>query len=153
MSHPKNSVVLLCIKFTCPGCHASYIGKTDRNLSTRILEHSKPHTNSEIFNHINSCHNFQHIHDILNLPDLLSNHNPISLHDILLSNTIVLDSHKHWSVLLFKEALAIRRNFPSLNHGLKASKELVLFHWYFSVCLFYLFLCTPVFHSFFNPEL
>jgi hypothetical protein len=30
----------------------------------------------------------------------------------------------HWSLLLFKEALAIRRLKPELNHGTKASKEL-----------------------------
>ena len=80
---PKEFCSSVVYKFTCPGCHASYIGKTDRNLSTRILEHTKPHTNSELFNHINSCHNFQHIHNVLNLPDLLSNHNLISLHDIV----------------------------------------------------------------------
>jgi hypothetical protein len=34
----------------------------------------------------------------------------------------------HWSLLLFKEALAIRRLKPELNHGTKASKELVIFN-------------------------
>ena len=36
---------------------------------------------------------------------------------------------KHvWSLLLFKEALAIRRFKPELNHGTKASKDLIIFN-------------------------
>ena len=115
-------------EFTCPGCNATYIGKTDRNLLTRVTEHSKHNSNSEVFNHIDSCTQFKHIHDILCLPDLLDNGSPIPLQEVIMSNTNIIDSHKHWAVLLFKEALAIRRNSPLLNHGLKASKELILFH-------------------------
>ena len=96
-----------------------------RSLITRVKEHVKG--NSEIFSHINSCTSFQHIVDLLNLPDALFDKKPIELYESVLANTHVLDSSNHWSVLLFKEALAIRRCKPLLNHGLKASKEFILF--------------------------
>ena len=47
-------------QFSCPGCKASYIGKTERCFHTRIKEHARD-SKSEIFNHITSCDNFQHI--------------------------------------------------------------------------------------------
>jgi hypothetical protein len=114
-------------KFTCPACNSCYIGKTDRNLLTRIIEHSKSNA-SEIFQHTQHCTGFGHVHDLLNLPDTLSNNSPIDLYHVLLANTKIIDRDKHWALLLFKEALAIRRGSPELNHGLKASKQLVLFH-------------------------
>ena len=49
------------------------------------------------------------------------------LYEFILSSTKIIDSASHWTLLLFKEALLIRRNKPTLNHGIKASKELVLF--------------------------
>ena len=118
----KSSVVY---KFSCPGCSSSYIGKTDRNLITRIKEHVKP--NSEIFNHVSQCNNFKHFHDILNLPHSLLGQPYIKLHDVIFDNTTIIDRASHWSLLLFKEALAIRQQNPTLNHGLKASKEFQVF--------------------------
>ena len=42
-------------------------------------------------------------------------------------NTIVLDRCNNWNELLFKEALMIKRHCPTLNTGLRTSKELQLF--------------------------
>ena len=42
-------------------------------------------------------------------------------------NTRIIDRHKNWNVLLFKEAIKIKEIKPTLNTGLKASKELQLF--------------------------
>ncbi len=81
----------------------------------------------QIFIYNPACNYFQHIHDLLNLPDILNDKLPIDLSDVILANTSVIDTARHWSVLLFKEALCIRRLKPRLNHGLKASKDLVLF--------------------------
>ena len=39
----------------------------------------------------------------------------------------ILDSDSNWNRLLYKESLAIERNNPSLNRGLKASRQLQLF--------------------------
>ena len=38
-------------------------------------------------------------------------------------NTRITDRHKNWNVLLFKEATKIKEIEPTLNTGLKASKE------------------------------
>ena len=37
-------------------------------------------------------------------------------------NTRIIDHHKNWNVLLFKEAIKIKEIKPTLNTGLKASK-------------------------------
>ena len=39
----------------------------------------------------------------------------------------VLDSDRNWNQLLYKEALNIERKDPTLNKGLKASRQLRLF--------------------------
>ena len=52
-------------KFVCPGCNASYIGKTDGCLYTPVNEHAK---SEEIYNHVNDCEHFEHDLSLLNLP-------------------------------------------------------------------------------------
>ena len=42
-------------------------------------------------------------------------------------DTRIIDRHKNWNVLLFKEAIKIKEIKPTLNTGLKVSKELQLF--------------------------
>ena len=42
-------------------------------------------------------------------------------------NTRIIDRHKNWNILLFKEAIKIKGKKPILNTNLKASKELRLF--------------------------
>ena len=49
-------------EFTCPGCNNSYIGETERNLSTRLSEHSDP-PKSSIYKHLSEC---EHANFILN---------------------------------------------------------------------------------------
>ena len=39
----------------------------------------------------------------------------------------LIDCHKHWNILVFKEAIKIKERKTILNTGLKASKELQLF--------------------------
>ena len=41
--------------------------------------------------------------------------------------TRIIHRHKNWNVLLFKEAIKIKKIKPTLNTGLKASNELQLF--------------------------
>ena len=43
------------------------------------------------------------------------------------ANTNITDSDDNWNLLLYKEAYHIKRSSPSLNIGLKASRELCLF--------------------------
>ena len=117
----------LVYKFVCPACNASYIGKTDRCLLTRIKEHSHGRTHSEIYNHTTQCDGFKYLKDMISLPDHLNSSEPPTDSDFVLANTSIVDQSRHWSDLLLKEALAIRRQRPILNHGLKATKELYLF--------------------------
>ena len=40
---PTDQKANLMYRFTCPGCNEKYIGKTDRNIITRLHEHEKPY--------------------------------------------------------------------------------------------------------------
>ena len=42
-------------------------------------------------------------------------------------NIRIIDRARRWGILLFKEALYIKEENPTLNNGLEASKELKLF--------------------------
>ena len=118
----KSNVVY---EFTCPCCHASYIGKTERTLFERTKEHA---TNKEsaIFQHFNNCANFQHLLGLFNLSDNNVNTKVFQLTTVR-ENTRVIDTDSNWNILLFKEAYYIKNKEASLNKGLKASRELLLF--------------------------
>ena len=132
-------------EFTCPGCNSSYIGKTERNLATRLSEHSDPQKSS-ISKHLSEC---EHANFILNLNHMFDNLNdindsdtvkldtPLSFHNLIQANTQTLHTLKHTNsnLLLFLEALFKYRK-PVLNNGLRASKELFLIRHLF------LFLCV-----------
>ena len=47
--------------------------------------------------------------------------------NVVKNNVRIIDSHKNWNALLYKEATRIKELKPLLNIGLKASKELGLF--------------------------
>ena len=134
---PNTSRSNLVYEFTCPGCNSSYIGKTERNLATRLSEHSDPQKSS-IAKHLSEC---EHANYILNLNHIFDNLNdindkgtnkpdaPLSRHNLIMANTQTLHTLKHTnsSLLLFLEALYIKYRNPVLNNGLRASKELVVF--------------------------
>ena len=44
----------LVYEFTCPGCSMSYVGKTERNLATRLSEHLD-HVKSAVLKHLINC--------------------------------------------------------------------------------------------------
>ena len=110
-------------------CSKSYIiEKTDRCLYTRLNEHSKTDKHSEIYKRINDCEHFIYITNLLksNIDESDTNER-FDLTLFFLHNSTILDKAKHWSVLLFKEALTIHRQNPELNHDIKASRELIVF--------------------------
>ena len=47
--------------------------------------------------------------------------------NVVQNNTTVLDFDDNWNLLLYKEAFHIKRHSPSLNNGLKSSRELYVF--------------------------
>ena len=121
-------------KFSCPGCQSSYIGKTDRTLLTRTREHAVTDKESAIYKHIRTCEHLVFIHNFFNLPDTLNNitaptisSNKDYVINVVQNNTTVLDFDDNWNLLLYKDAFHIKRQSPSLNNGLKSSRELYLF--------------------------
>ena len=136
---PNPSRSNIVYEFTCPGlsCNSSYVGKTERNLATRLSEHSDPQKSS-ISKQMSEC---EHANYILNLNYIFDNLNdtndsdknkpdtPLSFHNLIQANTQTLHTLKHTNsnLLLFLEALYIEYRKPVLNIGLKASKELLVF--------------------------
>ena len=47
--------------------------------------------------------------------------------NVVKENTCIIDKARQWEILIFKEPLKIKEKCPTLNSGLKASKELKLF--------------------------
>ncbi|CAB3993524.1 Hypothetical predicted protein [Paramuricea clavata] len=95
---------------------------------TRPFEHAIT-DKSEIYKHINACEHFTYITNLLKLG--IDDSDTNELFDgtlFLLHNSIILDKANNWSVLLFKEALAIHRQKPEVNNIIKASRELLVFY-------------------------
>ena len=121
----KSNVVY---RFQCPGCSAEYIGKTDRNLQERCMEHSY-RKDSAICNHLLSCQFFNDINKML-----LFDQKPLNKKEqkeyfmnTISNNIKIIDSSEKWNILLIKEAIYIKKHCPILNNGLKASRDLYLF--------------------------
>ena len=112
----------LVYEFSCPGCSATYIGKTMQNLRTRLTEHAKLNT-SAVSEHLTTCEHARHITDLHNL------NKPFGNFELIANNTKILQSlqHTNSNILLFLEVLHIKFKRPALNSSLKASKELMLF--------------------------
>ena len=71
---PNPSRTNIVYEFTCPGCNSSYVGKTERNLATRLSEHSDPQKSS-ISKHLSE---YEHANYILNLNHIFDNLNDIN---------------------------------------------------------------------------
>ena len=69
-------------EFICPGCNDNYLGKTERTLHERCVEHAWDDKDSVVFYHLNECIGPQHMVIIGKLaPSLLTNN---IIDDILL---------------------------------------------------------------------
>ena len=89
-------------------------------------------------NHLQHCQHFQHLYGMASISDHLFDDTiadndeeelsqPWFARHALENGIKILDSDSNWNRLLYKEALCIERNDPSLNRGLKASRQLKLF--------------------------
>ena len=108
-----------------------------RTLYEWTVEHAWTCNNSAVYKHLNHCTGVQHLFDIASLHLSLLHHQHLFKTDkfdfraacinLVQDNTEIIDRHRNWNILLFKEALKIKELNPILNSGLKASKELQLF--------------------------
>ena len=86
-------------------------------------------------NHLDRCVEVQYLLNITSLgPALFSNDNNIGsagieIHasSLVIDNANIMDCYKSFNILFFKEAMKTNEKKPTLNTGLKASKELQLF--------------------------
>ena len=112
-------------------CSSSYIGKTERRLWERTEERAYKNNNQKeqsaaIYEHMLTCEHFNHVVDLFNFGNNSFNLNKFNICQIR-KHTTVIDKANNWNILLIKEAYTIKTHRPSLNCGLKASKELQLF--------------------------
>ena len=123
--HDQRNHVIYKIK--CLGCNGCYIGKTERCLITRIFELGTKETET-MFKHLSECELLYSLSSLFNEDE----HDSISfashIFNTVLQNHEILDSNPKWSQLAFLEVYYIRNHDPIINHGLKASKELLLFN-------------------------
>ena len=105
--------------FSCPGCRANYIGKTERTLYERAVEHAWTDSNSVVYKHLKDCTGVQHLFDIVSLhSSFFTSSTPIQNSDkfdlrtarinLVQDNTEIIDRHRNWNILLFKEVLKIK---------------------------------------------
>ena len=94
------------------------VGKTDRTLLERVKEHAYKDQESAVNKHLNSCYDTNYL-------DSKTNN---ELTDFVMTNSKIIDSSNNWNLLLYKEALHIKRPKSILNNGLKASRDLQLFN-------------------------
>ena len=129
----KSNVVY---QIECPGCGVHYIGKTDRTVNERTKEHASTDAESPMKSHLQTCCHFQHLYDIMTISENLFQDDvifetepsfPKFATNSIQSGVKILDNDSNWNQLLYKEALWIERSNPSLNSGLKASRQLKLF--------------------------
>ena len=118
----------------CPGCGENYIGKTERTVRERSIEHAWSDTESPMRNHLRSCPHFNHLYDILTIFEESSAEEESMKRrnftiQSLQEHIKIIDNDRSWNHLLYKEALNIERKDPGLNKGLKASRQLKLFRW------------------------
>ena len=119
--------------FVCPGCRSDYIGKTDRNLHERCIEHATSNKdksrNTAIYDHLLNCEELRYMTNLLHhgIGKLTKAETRDYYLNCIVNNIKVIDTASNWNILLLKEALHIKRKSPFLNNGLKASRELFLF--------------------------
>ena len=84
-----------------------------------------------VYNHINNCDEVKYLVDLLNMDQVQTERDKFDkkMYSIatVKENISIIDRARRWDIVLFKEALHIKERNPTLNNGLKASKELKLF--------------------------
>ena len=117
----------LIYQYSCPGCCASYIGKTESTLFNRTREHAWTDQKSAVNKHFNTCHAWKHIVGLFEIgSDEEINRREFQINAVRQS-TKILKRSDNWLKLAYLESLAIKEHKPTLNNGIKSCKELALF--------------------------
>ena len=111
-------------KITCPGCFQKYVGKTDRNLITRLDEHGTK-VDQSMYQHLGNCSAFIDYIMLFTLSDAATD--IIIVNKELHLHVKIFNKNDKWDQLQFLEAYYIKKLAPEINFSLKASKELQLF--------------------------
>ena len=81
---------------TCPACFQKYVGKTDRNLITRLDEHGTK-VDQPIYQHLCNCSAFNDQIMLSTLPDAVTDTTIVSkelhLHNAVINNVKILDKN------------------------------------------------------------
>ena len=93
-------------EFTCPDYGANYVGKTERKLYERRVEHTGSDQNSIVKNHLDQCDEVKYLLNITSLrPALFLNENNMGSADnrnsriiLAIDNTNIID---HYQILPF----------------------------------------------------
>ena len=124
----QKSNVVYCL--ICPDCDEKYIGKSHRNLATRLNEQGSRY-DQPLYQHLTKCEDFNGIVNLMKLPDTDSATVAVDKREYIrkavLIHFCIVDSCSNWSQLMLFEAFYIKTLAPSINDGLKASRELLLF--------------------------
>ena len=103
----------------------------ERTFFERINENVFKDKNSVVYNHVSNFDGVKYLVDLLNIDQVQTEHDKFDkkIYSVttVKENTSIIDRARQWDILLFKEALHIKEKNPTLNNGLKASKELKLF--------------------------
>ena len=113
-------------EYTCPGCSDKYIGKTESTLFNRTKQHAWTQKDSAVFKHFDQCEGWAHIKGLLQCDTESVDQMRLQTNTVR-DNTKIIGKADNWQVLAFKESLKIKDKRPSLNHGVKATKDLCLF--------------------------
>ena len=117
-------------RITSPGCFQKYVGKTDRNLITRLDKHGTK-VDQPIYQHLSNYNAFNDHIMLFTLPDAATDTTIVSkelhLRNAVINNLKILDKNNKWGQLQFLEAYYITELAPEINFGLEALKELQLF--------------------------
>ena len=106
------------------------MGKTDRCFGILMNEHGT-RSDQPMHQHLTNFTAFQETVKINALPEMFNDSKQIDhkahILNGVLNNCDIIDSNDNWSQLCFLEAFFIKKSSPSIENGLKASKELQVF--------------------------
>ena len=102
------------------------------NLDTCIKEHCGLDKNSPVFNHLAERNLYQYTLTLPSFPcdidENLANQDTLEHIKTKVTNNVkIIGKAENWAKLCFLESLNIKWKKPSLNTGIKTTKELVLF--------------------------